>query len=292
MPPIVTPNDIVMGSTRALGWQDINLERDRSGPGYMRLAQGAAEHLLILHNGPARVLREVDGAGKDCTLRSGNFVLVPAAVPVAWTFDRLDVQLMTVSPALLCQVAEEMEWPGTGELRLTDRDQPEATVASVLRCLESEWKSGGERGQLYRDALVRVLACHLLRAYGNAKPRLGRVPRAPDSVLRAIEYLSDRYTSNPSLAQLADVARLNPSHLTTVFREATGLAPHQFLIHLRVERAKNWLRCGRERGVPLADLSARLGFSDQSHFIRHFKRLTGCTPHAWRTADSKERPIR
>ena len=65
----------------------------------MHLAQGAAEHLLILHRGAARVLREVDGARKDCTLSSGNFVLVPAAAPVAWTFDRLDVQLVTVSPA-------------------------------------------------------------------------------------------------------------------------------------------------------------------------------------------------
>jgi AraC family transcriptional regulator len=281
--PNVSPHDTEIGSTRALGWESINLESHRSGPGYMHLPQGATEHLLILHRSAAQVLRESEGARRICSLNPGSFLLLPASMPVAWTFDRLEVQIITVSPMLLVRVADEMGMDSLGGLRLLDRDQADATVASVWRCLESEWKSGGERGQLYRDTLACLLARHVLRMNGNGRVR--RRTRASASVLRAMEYMSDCYASDLSLAQLGDVAKLNPSHLVTVFRKATGLAPHQFLIHLRIDRAKQRLRCSRERDTPLAEMSVQLGFNDQSHFIRHFKRLTGTTPGAWRAAE-------
>jgi AraC family transcriptional regulator len=79
---------------------------------------------------------------------------------------------------------------------------------------------------------------------------------------------------------MAALARLRPYHFARQFRAATGLPPHQFVIARHVERAKQLLQGG---DFSLAQVAARAGFSDQSKFSDHFKRLVGVTPGQFRT---------
>ena len=79
---------------------------------------------------------------------------------------------------------------------------------------------------------------------------------------------------------MAAVARLSPYHFTRQFKAATGLPPHQYVIARRVERARYVLQQGRD--LSLAEVAADAGFSDQSQFSRHFKRLVGVTPGRFR----------
>jgi AraC family transcriptional regulator len=80
---------------------------------------------------------------------------------------------------------------------------------------------------------------------------------------------------------MAAVARLSAYHFARQFKRATGLPPHQYLILRRVERAKQPLQGGGD--LSLAEVAAGAGFSDQSQFSRHFKRLVGVTPGQFRT---------
>jgi AraC family transcriptional regulator len=75
---------------------------------------------------------------------------------------------------------------------------------------------------------------------------------------------------------MAAVARLNSYHFARQFKAATGLPPHQYVIQRRIDRAKHLLQAGTD--LSLAGVAARAGFSDQSQFSRHFKRLVGVTP--------------
>jgi AraC family transcriptional regulator len=59
-----------------------------------------------------------------------------------------------------------------------------------------------------------------------------------------------------------------------------GRSPHQCVIPRRVERAKHLLQA--QTGLSLAEVAAHAGFSDQSQFSRHFKRLVGLTPRQFR----------
>jgi AraC family transcriptional regulator len=61
---------------------------------------------------------------------------------------------------------------------------------------------------------------------------------------------------------------------------ATGLPPHEYVITRRVERGKQLLQGGAD--ISLAEVAAQAGFSDQSQFSRHFKRLLGITPGQFR----------
>jgi AraC-like DNA-binding protein len=78
------------------------------------------------------------------------------------------------------------------------------------------------------------------------------------------------------MKQLAAVARLSPHHFARQFKAAAGLPPHLFVIMRRVERAKQLLQ--QDQALSLAEAAVYAGFSDQSHFCHHFKRLVSVTP--------------
>ena len=82
------------------------------------------------------------------------------------------------------------------------------------------------------------------------------------------------------LNRIAAVAGPSAYHFARQFKAATGLPPHQYLIARRVERAKQLLQ--PDGDLSQAEIAARAGFSDQSQFSHHFKRIVGVTPRQFR----------
>ncbi|GAB7082045.1 AraC family ligand binding domain-containing protein [Megalodesulfovibrio paquesii] len=82
---------------------------------------------------------------------------------------------------------------------------------------------------------------------------------------------------NPSLETLAALAGLSKFHFLRVFKDATGLTPHAWLLRRRVRLGRQAL----ERGLSPAEAAAEAGFADQSHFTRRFKAVHGLTPGAF-----------
>src|SRR5262249_1751867 len=130
--------------------------------------------------------------------------------------------------------------------------------------------------------LANVLAVHLIRhVLAPRSPARGRDGTLPRRRLRAVvEYIEEHLDGCPSLAQLAAVVGLNPYHFARQFKAATGLPPHQYVIARRVGRARQLLQAGTD--LSLAEVALHSGFSDQSQFSRHFKRLIGVTPGRFR----------
>jgi AraC family transcriptional regulator len=152
-----------------------------------------------------------------------------------------------------------------------------------MAAVDAELTAGGAGGRLAAESLAHVLAVHLIRhILAPRRPQRGPDGALPRGRLRAVvEYIEDNLDASPSLEQMAAVIRLSPYHFARQFKAATGLPPHQYLILRRVERAKQFLQAGRD--VSLAEVAARAGFSDQSQFSHHFKRLVGVTPRQFRT---------
>ena len=152
--------------------------------------------------------------------------------------------------------------------------------------MDAELAAGGAGGRLAAEALATVLAVQLLRqVLAPRRPSHGRDGPLPRGTLRAVvDYIEAHLDAGLTLAQLAAAAHRSPYHFARQFKAATGMPPHQYVIAPRVARAQALLH--PDRDLALAEIAARVGFSDQSQFSHHFKRLVGVTPRHFRTSTS------
>ena len=148
-----------------------------------------------------------------------------------------------------------------------------------LRLMVGTFRSTAPR--LWKESLVAHLVNGLiLRGLAHAPNHdPARIPTAAD---RARELLEHAIAEPPSLTALAAAVGANPFVLLRDFRRRFGLPPHAFLVRLRAERARVLIAHGRD----LVEVAQELGFADQSHLTRVFKRLYGVTPAAYRRATS------
>jgi AraC-like DNA-binding protein len=130
------------------------------------------------------------------------------------------------------------------------------------------------------SAVTELVDAVLLPRLARA-PHLDPTPVAP-SVERARELLTTRVADPPSLTELAEAVGANRFVLLRGFRRRFGVTPWAFVLRLRVERARAMLG----RGGDIVEVAHALGFADQSHLSRTFKRTVGLSPavyrrHAW-----------
>ncbi len=92
------------------------------------------------------------------------------------------------------------------------------------------------------------------------------------------EFIEDNYARIIRLQELADLAGLSETYFCSAFKASTGLSPHNWQMERRIARAQVLLR---QAHTPLPHIAALVGFSDQAHFTRVFKKQTGTTPAAW-----------
>ena len=102
----------------------------------------------------------------------------------------------------------------------------------------------------------------------------------PRRLRRITDFIESRLTHGIPLTVMAQQAGISPFHFCRQFKRATGLSPHQFVLHRRVERAK--LLLALDEAPPLSVIGVELGFVSQSHFTNVFRRITGDTPRAHR----------
>jgi AraC-like DNA-binding protein len=124
---------------------------------------------------------------------------------------------------------------------------------------------------------LRTAIAGLLRRHAERVPPRQPRPAAQHAVTVARDILHDRLLDPPSLAELAAAVGVRPFALLRAFRTATGLPPHAYLNQVRVRRARELL-AGGERPAAVA---AGVGFADQAHLTRHFKRILGVPPGAY-----------
>jgi AraC-like DNA-binding protein len=152
-------------------------------------------------------------------------------------------------------------------------------LALVLRAaIEGE----GVAEQLYATSLADALVVHFLRRYAASRQSLPAVPGglAPSKLQRTIAYIKAHLEQALSLAELAAVAQTSPTHFARLFKHATGLAPHRYVITSRMEQAKRLLAT---TDVSLSEIGLQVGCADHSHFTALFRKYVATTPKAYRT---------
>ena len=268
-----------------LGWIGLEAVRCRAEPAFELNPPAITHHWLVLFARPPEELDLLyEGVKRHVPPAAGSISLVPAGCPALWRWSgRRDSLNIYLEPGLVERVGAEAF--GLDPARLTvppldGLDLPQLRAAMLA--VDAELMAGGAGGPLAAESLANVLAVHLIRhVLAPRQPTRRRDGTLPRAKVRAIvEYVEEHLDGSPTLEQLAAVARLSPHYFARQFKTATGLPPHQYVILRRVERAKQLLQAGTD--LPLAEVAAHVGFSDQSQFSHHFKRLVGVTPRQFR----------
>ena len=132
---------------------------------------------------------------------------------------------------------------------------------------------------LQQQTAWRELMLSLLQRHA-AVPDAAKPGKEHRAVSQAKELLHAQLAAPPSLETLAAAVNLSPFHFARVFRRATGMPPHTWLMQQRIARARGLLQSGC---LPL-EVATQLGFADQSHLSRQFKQVYGVGPGAYRSA--------
>ena len=111
----------------------------------------------------------------------------------------------------------------------------------------------------------------------------GAVRSGEESVRLAIRYMKEHYMENVDISALAAELGFHSSYLTRLFGKHAGVTPLKYLTGIRIEEAQRLLL---DTDLPISEVGERVGYPDQFHFSKTFRKATGMNPSAFR----KNRP--
>lgn len=148
----------------------------------------------------------------------------------------------------------------------------DAGLSAQLRLLFSLLPQPGNT--LFKETLLLSSLSWLTLRYNRTKVELTEITPAKQRIEQICDLLINTCEQEHSLSQLAEISGFSQWHFLRQFKLHTGITPHAFLVQARLHKAKKLLLAGN---TP-AEVSNQCGFSDQSHFTRHFKQALGVTP--------------
>jgi AraC-like DNA-binding protein len=176
-----------------------------------------------------------------------------------------------LSPSAMSEIASDALTRGRTEVSLSATLLEDRRLLTLFTRFHASLAQGTT---LERELRLLAAVQDLVVRFSRERGALRHFARSKQAVQRTCDYLRDNVRRNVSLAELAQVAGMSASHLCALFLRELGMPPHEFQLQVRVDAAKALL----VGGSSLSDVAWETGFSHQSHFGRHFKRLVGVAP--------------
>ena len=222
--------------------------------------------------------RWLDGKLKTETRNIGDIAIIPADISHRCNWNAsVQFMVLAMEPALLKQVG--VDWVNCDRIELIPRfmTAQDTLIQGIFSALRQELETGGFGGTLLVDSLKTALAIHLLRNYSNTTPKLSSYCDGLSSVKLTLvtDFINAHLDQDLRLTEIAALAQISPYHFLRLFKKSMGITPHQYILQSRIDKAKNLLQSS---DLSIADIAVRVGFCDQSHLTRCFKRILRVTP--------------
>jgi AraC family transcriptional regulator len=235
-------------------------------------------HVMTLHLGNPLPLRQRrEDISHAWTAMRGDLSIIPAGTrTTSWTERSADFLQVELGRELVRRAAGGAD----GDLDLPCLFSFEDPVCRELSLsMVAEARAHGAAARMYVESAAIVLAQRLLSLRGRPAVPAPR-PGLPPAVLRrAKEFLYDQMDRNPGVTELSSAVGMNVDHFSRMFKRSTGLAPHQYLGNIRLERAKRLLVEGR---APIIEIAYEIGYANPSQFSAFFRKRTGLSPKEFR----------
>ena len=272
-------------SSASVGWDDLGMmiAYDRQPP-FETPKTIVKQHIIgILTDIPPSSVyteRKIDGRLRQEQNVQGDCIIIPANTSHQAVWDHQGSALViAIEPTVFAQSIHEVVDPDQIEL-LPHFATLDPLVYQIGVALKSALTRHSHSSRLYAETLIKTLILHLLEHYSvpcnSFKCVEGKLPQY--KLQQIINYISAYLDRDLSLKELGDVVQMSPCYFSRLFKKTTGITPRQYIIRHRIEKAKILLQQGK---ISIAEVAKEVGFVDQSHLHRHFKRLIGITPKSY-----------
>jgi AraC family transcriptional regulator len=216
----------------------------------------------------------------------GTFSFVPVAVvPQMQAETPYKVLVCVIDPSLLSAVEQELDRYPSGDLHFRINFHDPA-LSQLMKLLHADATAGCQWEQLYREHLTHALALRVLSLKGTQATDTKRLSPLPYRTLRRVIERMNELGDSVTLEELAKESGYSRTHFLRMFQAATGRTPHNYLIHLRLERAQELIR---KQTVSLVDVATACGYFSHSHMTRAFRKILGVTPSAYQRHFSRRK---
>jgi AraC family transcriptional regulator len=186
----------------------------------------------------------------------------------------VDVSRPSATPALATM----------GAIGTRQGDQRPAALVSIIRLLRNAGHAlGSDKDEAHQciEQAAALLQAELAPGEldAGASPGSTRCRLAPWQIARVTAFVDANLAEKIAIEDLATQARLSTSYFSRAFRSTVGVPPHAYVIRRRIERAQEMIRLTEK---PLSEIALDCGLADQAHLSRHFRRVVGVSPGAWR----------
>ncbi|MBO9715798.1 MAG: helix-turn-helix transcriptional regulator [Pseudoxanthomonas sp.] len=240
-------------------------------------------HVVITYYGePQEILWRTGGERLLSTTRPGSITIIPHGHDGNWDI----AGPIGVSHVFLPEerlLASAAQLATGGDLDLVPRvgfDDPIA--ARMMEMLGREAHAGDPSSRLFVEQATDLLCTQLVRGHSTYRALSDSGPRrglAAWQVRKVTDYMRGHLGAPIGLDDLAGLLGMTRFHFCTVFRQATGTTPHEWLVRLRIERAQQLLA---DLQLPITHVALAVGYETPSSFAASFRKVTGATPTAYR----------
>ena len=234
------------------------------------------QNQMLVYDGEATF---ISGSAEHHAVRGDLIYYKPGDYRIAYTSKVNLMKSYAIDFFYTCPVYEDDRWEMTVPalpFSFHQHIEDQLLLSRLLDLFSRITKSAlsaKERNSIYERSLFTEILSLLFQLFNGTQYNYSNV-RKIESV---INYKAENYTQDLSLKELADYARISPSYFGNIFKKVTGKSAIDYLIEMRINKAKTLLL----DGFTVSETSRRTGFNDIFYFSRAFKRHEGISPRQY-----------
>lgn len=273
----------IRASSEGLGWSSAfaSVQRERAYEGKLH---ALSDSLMVLHRGgPVDITYTVQGKSVGRHIPKGGVFFLPAGhecdVALHAALDSTHIYLRSG----LFAASEAGAHNVLGGLAPMFGEN-DAVLAHLAAAVGDTIIAGLPASSLFVDPIVSAIANRFIAINYHtptAEPGKQTQRLTHRQMQRIREFVEANLETDIRLEMMAGICGRSTEYFVRVFKATAGVSPYQYVLNLRIERAKALL--GVE-GASIADVALQCGFSHQEHLTRMFRRFTGVTPGRYRSS--------
>jgi AraC family transcriptional regulator len=244
------------------------------------------QHIIGITGSRHPILSEhrFDGRVYTRYCQPGEVLFIPAEVGYSSNWQQAgDFSLIGFFPKFFERIVNESVQVKQVEL-IPQIGLVDLFVQQVGFALKTDVEVGHPAGRVFGESLATGLVIHLLKNYSAWQPQFsfnseGRLPK--HQLQKVADYVQAHLNQDIPLSEMARVLNLSQYHFCRLFKQSTGMTPHQYLTQCRIDRAKQLLL---KMELTITEIAFEVGLNNHSSFTRLFRQYVGVTPKAFRAS--------